>query len=224
MSDVSGETCKPHWADRLRELLVPVTRHRIERLGIEKSGAYSFYNVRVQAGEIFADYDVALARKLLLCGLDIREVHEIGCGLGQLMFLLGWNGFKTLGFESDRARVRAAKDLLAILKLADPELTENVEVLESEFPLQGMPQPGPYSLVLTTNLVATRSLPQQRAVLQAMLKYPFVVADIQRFFDLRSDSVAEQAALALFAEEGFRKPEMFLDLEQSGRYYLFVNR
>lgn len=224
MSEVSGQPdAQTPWADRLRELLVPVLRHRIERLGIESTGAYNFYGTRIQSGEIFSNYDLVLAHKLRSCGLDIREIHEIGCGFGQLVFLLGWNGFQALGFEADRGRAKSARDLHAILSLIDPELTKNVDLLEGEFPPSGTPHPGPHTLVLTTNLVATRSRSQQLATLHAMRKYPFVLTDVQRFFDLKPDPADEPGVLALFAEAGLTEGEVFLDMGSSGRYYLFNN-
>lgn len=217
------ELPQPPWAERLHDLLLPVLRHQIERFGIESTGAYNFYKVRAETGQIFMQYEIELARKLLASDLGIRHIHEIGSGFGQLMFLLGWNGFRTLGFEADRARARTACNLKAILDLVDPQSTENVHLHEGEFPSREALHPEPGSLVLTTNLVATRSLPQQLDILKAMRKYPFVLADTQRFFELRPDPDQEQEALALFAQAGFESPELFLDLGTGGRYYLFVN-
>ncbi len=224
MAETNGHSdVEVPWAARLHDLLIPVLRHRLERSGIEASGAYNFYNVRVQNGEIFANYELALCRALLSYSSKIRQVHEIGCGFGQLMFLLGWNGFKSVGFESDRARAKTARDLKAILDLIDPEFTGNVQLLEAEFPATAAPRPDAYSLLLTTNLVATRTLPQQLAILGEMRKYPYVLADIQRFFELRMDVADQQKTLDLFAQAGFKEPELFLDLGASGRYYLFTN-
>lgn len=220
----SGEypDVQTQWVQRLRDLLIPVLQHRIERLGIERTGAYNFYSARVQQGDVFSDYDVALTQKLLSSGLDIREVHEIGCGFGQLVFLLAWNGFKVTGFEADRGRAQSARDLLAILKLTDPELTKSANLLEGEFPSLSAPPPDAHTLVLTTNLVATRNRSQQLAVLQAMRKYPFVLADVQRFFDLKPDLADEPGVLAFFAEAGLKDGKLFLDMGPSGRYYLFA--
>lgn len=214
---------EPPWTDRLRELLLPVVRHRIERLGRDATGAYNFYDMRVKRGDIFLGYEIALVHKLLTCGLDIRRIDEIGSGFGQLMFLLGWNGFKTVGYESDRPRARTAKVLWDILNLAEPELSRNVRLFDTEFPSRRLPAPEPGTLVVTTNLVATRSEPRQLAVLEAMRRYPFVVSDVQRFFEYRSDTAQEPEALALFSRAGLRDPQLFLDLGPGGRYYLFTN-
>lgn len=219
----AGKQAPPPWSERLRDLLLPVLKHKIERFGIDTTGAYNFYKARAQSGQIFMEYEIELTRRILSSGLGIRHVHEIGSGFGQLMFLMGWNGFRTLGFEADRARAQTARDLRAMLDLVDPQLTENVQLVEGEFPSREGAQPTPGSLVLTTNLVATRSLAQQLDTLGAMRKYPFVLSDMQRFFDLRLDPAQEPEALALFAQAGFKKPELFLDLGTGGRYYLFTN-
>ncbi|MDP1964218.1 MAG: hypothetical protein Q8K93_18695 [Reyranella sp.] len=224
MADTSAQADeKVPWAARLDELLVPVLRHRIERSGIQDSGAYNFYDMRLKGSSFFSDYELALARKFLSSSLGVREIHEIGSGFGQLMFLLGWNGFKTVGFEADRARAQTARDLKAIMDVVDPTLTANVQLLEAEFPSPEAPMPAAHSLILTTNLVATRTLPQQLAILKEMRKYPFVLTDVQRFFKVRLEPAEQQATFALFAEAGFEEPEVFLDLGAGGRYYLFRN-
>lgn len=211
------------WAKRLSELVIPVLRHRLERVGLHASGAYNFYNVRVQRSELFLNYELELARALVPHAGKFRQVHELGSGFGQLMFLLGWNGFETVGFESDRQRAKTARDLKGILDLVDPELTKNVQLLEAEFPSPAAPRPEAHSLLLTTNLVATRTLAQQLVILGEMRKYPYVLADIQRFFELRLDPAEQEKTLALFARAGFSTPEPFLDLGNGGRYYLFTN-
>ncbi|WP_422002555.1 hypothetical protein [Reyranella sp.] len=169
------------------------------------------------------DYEVELTRKLLEKRPAIRQVHEIGCGFGQLMFLLGWNGFKTVGFEADRARGRTGRTLREILDLVDPELTGNVQLLETSFPARDAVIPDAHSLVLTTNLVATCDLARKLEILAEMRKYPFVLSDVQRFFDHKPNVEDEPEILALFAQAGLSEPELFLDLGTSGRYYLFRN-
>jgi len=126
-----------------------------------------------------------------------------------------------MGVESDKARARTASVLHDILTLADPALTANVRVIDAEFPSRRIPEPDSGALALTTNLVATRSVPEQLAVLEAMGRYSFVVSDVQRFFEYRADIAQEPEALALFARAGLKNPELFLDLGAGGRYYLF---
>lgn len=213
----------PPWTGRLRELLLPAMRDLLERSGIEGSGAFNYYDSRIRRGQVFLEYEIALARKLMACGLDIDRVDEVGSGFGQLVFLLGWNGFKTVGFEVNPARGRTAVALRGVLERAEPALTRNVRLIRAQFPVLAAPPPGARTMVLTTNLVASLSRPGQLSVLRAFRRYPFVLSDVQRFFDHRPEPDQEPEALALFAEAGFRKPELFLDLGAGGRYYLFVN-
>lgn len=214
---------EPPWTGRLHELLLPAMRQRIEQLGIEQSGALNYYDVRVRRGRVFLDYELALVHRLLACGLDIRRIDEIGCGWGQLVFLLGWNGFKTVGFESNQPRFKGATALQEVLFRADAALARNTRLINVDFPGRGRPQPEPGSMVVTTNLVYRRSRRRQLDTLAAMRRYRFVLSDIQRFFDYRQDLGQEPEALALFAEAGMHNPELFLDLGAGGRYYLFTN-
>jgi hypothetical protein len=122
--------------------------------------------------------------------------------------------------RSDRHRARAAATLHSILNAIDPELTANVQFLSEEFPSGAIPAPEPGSLVLTMNLVATRSLEQQVNVLAAMRGYPYVVSDVLRFFD---DGRGVPQTLELFAQAGMKSPELFYDAGSFGRFYLFRN-
>jgi hypothetical protein len=76
-------------------------------------------------------------------------------------------------------------------------------------------------MVLTTNLVTSATAAERRALIRGMRRYRFVVIDAQRFFDLRTEPDSEHETLTLFTEAGFAPPQLFLDLGQGGRYYLF---
>lgn len=209
------------WVDRLSQLLVPVLQHQLERFGAQATGAYNFYKTRLDGGQLFLDYEIAVARELLSRPLGITRVDEVGSGFGQFPLLLGWNGFQTVGFESDRLRAKTARCLRAILDLTDPDLTRAITLSEDEFPSANVPLPGSNSMILTTNLVATRSEAQQAAIIAGMRKYSFALVDVQRLFEKRDSDTQQQAALALFSKAGFDKPQLFLDLGDRGRYYLF---
>ena len=163
----------------------------------------------------------SLTEKLLSCGLDIKHVHEVGCGFGQLVFLLGWNGFQAVGFEANPNRARTALMLQTVLNRVDADLTRNVTILSKAFPSRRPRLPEADAMVLTTNLVSSASAAERRALVRGMRRYQFVVIDVQRFFDLRIEPDSEHETLALFAEAGFASPQLFLDLGQGGRYYLF---
>ena len=216
-----AETRKLQWADRLADVLLPAMQHRIEQEGAEGSGAFNFYVQRAARGKAFLEYEIALAEKLLSCGLDIKHVHEIGCGFGQLVFLLGWNGFQAVGFESNPDRARTALILQTVLSRTDADLTRNVTILSEAFPPHRPRFPATDAMVLATNIVTTATTAERRALVRGMRGYRFVVIDAQRFFDLRTEPGSEHETLALLAEAGFASPQLFLDLGQGGKYYLF---
>lgn len=211
------------WAERIDQLLVPVLRHQLERYGATHTGAYDFYKSRISRGELLQHYELAVAQELLLHRRGITQVDEIGSGYGQLVFLLGWNGFLSRGFEADSARAAMARRLRTMLALADPELTDRIELIEESFPSSVAP-PGSNSLVITTNIIATRTPAQQMTIIEAMQQYSFALVDIQRFFEPRGDEASQRRGLSMFLDAGFTNPELFLDLDQSGLYYLFTGR
>jgi hypothetical protein len=216
-----AETRKTRWADRLSAILLPAMQQRIEQDGANGSGAYNFYVQRVAQGKVFLEYEIALTEKLLSCCLDITHIHEVGCGFGQLVFLLGWNGFQAVGFDSDPNRARTAQWLQTVLNNVDADLTRNVTILSQMFPPHRPRLPEAGAMVVATNLVFSATAAERRALIRGMRRYRFVVIDAQRFVDLRTEPDGEQETLAHFAEAGFAPPPPFLDLGQGGKFYLF---
>jgi len=216
-----AETQKIQRADRLAAILLPAMQQRIEQDGADGSGAYNFYVQRVAQGKVFLEYEIALAEKLLSCGLDIKHIHEIGCGFGQLVFLLGWNGFQAVGFESNPNRARTAQWLQTVLNQVDTDLTRNTTILSQTFPSRRPSLPQADAMVVATNLVISATAAERRALIRGMCRYRFVVIDAQRFVDLRTEPESEHETLAHFAKAGFAPPRPFLDLGQGGKFYLF---
>jgi len=111
--------------------------------------------------------------------------------------------------------------LQTILSLIDAGRTRNVTILSKAFPSRRPRLPEAGAMVVTTNLVTSATVAERRALVRGMGRYRFVVIDAQRFFDLRTEPDSEHKNLALFAEAGFAPPQLFLDLGQGGKYYLF---
>jgi len=208
------------WHERLSALLLPAMQHVVERQGVAQSGAYNFYDFRLRQRKVFLEYELALAQKLLSCELEIEHVHEVGSGFGQLVFLLGWNGFKAAGFELDQPRAKTGEALRSVLTLIEPELMRNITLHRHGFPSDSVPVPS-RSLVLTTNFAVTSTPEAQMAIVKGMRRYRYVLIDVQRFFGLRMEIEREHEVLSLFARAGFEAPTLFLDLGPSGKYYLF---
>lgn len=208
--------------EELSRLLLPPLKYQVEKFGMRQTGIYDFYNSRFASNVLLQRYEVAVATELLKRRELVTHVDEVGSGLGQLVFLLGWNGFQARGIEADVARASMARRLRKILEVTDPELTSNIDLLEANFPGDIAPA-GSKSLVLCTNLVVSRTVEQQAEIVRAMRRYACAIVDIQRLFVQRRDAESQAAALALFADAGFGPPELFLDLGTSGRYMLFAN-
>ena len=51
-------------ANRLNALTVETGRQRLDELGSEGAGAYNFYRVRLDRGDMFADCELQLAAKI----------------------------------------------------------------------------------------------------------------------------------------------------------------
>lgn len=211
------------WAAAMESMVVPMVNYWIDRLGIRDSGAYDFYRARAERQTIFGEYELALAKRVVDGPLKFSEIHEVGCGLGQLVFLLGWNGIPTVGFEADALRASRARDLLRVLRVVDPEKAANIQLYEGLFPSDSAPIAGSNSLVVATNLVYTLTEEQQAAIIRAMRTYSYALVDIQRLFVSRDSQDKQNEVLALFEKEGFSAPEVFLDLGSDGKYMLFGN-
>lgn len=208
--------------ETLSRLLLPPLKHQADRFGASQTGLYDFYRSRLAGDVLLQRYEVAVATELVARRELVTYVDEVGSGLGQLVFLLGWNGFRARGIEADVTRASMARRLRKILEMTDPELTSNIDLLEADFPGDIEP-PGTGSLVLCTNLVVSRTPAQQMEIVRAMRRYNYAVVDVQRLFVQRNDAESQAAALALFADAGFGAPQPFLDLGSSGRYVMFTN-
>lgn len=203
-------------AARLDSILMPVARMRIETMGLEESGAYNFYDVRVGHGTLFADYELAIARKLAEYGPG-GLVHEIGVGWGQLSFLLAAIGIDTVALEVDRRRYAAGSSLHAVIAAADPKTAQHCQVLFEKFPSPDLSPKG--AVALATNLVFTTSPEQRRAIITALSRYDAAIIDVDRFL-VSSKPENRPALLAEFEAQGLAG-EPFLDLGASACFYRF---
>src|SRR4051812_31295451 len=106
-------------ARALADILLPLMRGRLERFGVDGSGAFRFYETRLATGNVFSRCELMVAETIGR-GLQVEDIHEIGCGWGQLVFLLAWSGQRATGFELDGKRFVGASDFLAELRQLDP--------------------------------------------------------------------------------------------------------
>jgi hypothetical protein len=210
---------QPH-VNAINTVLLPILQQRIEALGETESGAYNFYVQRLQRGKLIGDYEVAVAQRIVETGIGAQGVHEIGPGLGQLTFLLAYCGLPAAAIEIDRRRHATASLMLAAVAAAAPDVGNRCRVLYGAFPLADAVLPPGQALALATNLVFTTDRATQLKILDAMKRYRAAIVDIDRLFDRRTDDVGRKLTLNLIAEAGFKHVEPFLDLGESGRYFL----
>lgn len=212
---------QPQSIERLNAIVLPVLRTQIDTLGETESGAYNFYASRLRNGSIVSDYEVSLTKALMERGLAADGVHEIGAGLGQLPILLALNGIASAAIELDRRRAATATLMLEAIRAADPGAGALITLVHAAFPVdEAVLTPG-QAVLVSTNLVFTTTAEARLAICRAMTRYRLVVVDVDRLFEKRLDDDGRRASFALMADAGFDAPEPFLDLRDSGRYFVF---
>jgi SAM-dependent methyltransferase len=203
----------------LSDVLLPVMRYRLALLGAEDSGAYDFYRTRLATGRVFGDYEVRLIDEIMRRQLPVREVHEIGCGWGQLVFLLAWRGYDATGFEIDRRRFCGATCLREILGLIDPARAGRASLRHQFFPPLDRPD-AQGSLVIATNIVVDNPRFVEDQILRGLRRYRYAVIDIDRFCAPRGP--AEHPQFLVRAEQsGLRDLGLFCDAGAEGHFHLF---
>jgi hypothetical protein len=206
-------------AARLTELLLPIMRYRIALLGVDGSGAYDFYQTRTGSGRVFGEHEIRLVDTIAAKGLPADEIHEIGCGWGQLVFLLAWRGYRATGFELDSKRFLGADCLRRILVEIDPDHAARATIRNEFFPPLSRPDPR-RSLVIATNVVISNPQFVEDQMLWGLRRYRYAIIDIDRFCTLRRPD-AYPALLARAEAMGLRSLGSFWDAGPDGHFYLF---
>lgn len=208
-------------AARLDSILMPVAKMRLQTLGLDDSGAYNFYEVRLGHGTVFADYELEIARLFAELSPRPRLVHEIGVGWGQLSFLLAAIGIDTVALEVDRRRYAAGAALHGVINAADPATAQRCQVLYERFPSPDLDPTG--AVALATNLFFTTTPAERAAILAALARYDSCVIDVDRFLVMGRSSEDRAAVIAEFAAAGM-VGERFADLGASACFYRFTSR
>ena len=203
----------------LTELLLPALRRRMDELGVDASGAYNFYERRLRENRIFSEYEVRLVRNLVEQLGPIDQIHEIGCGWGQLVFLLAWCGYDTVGFEIDARRFHGGEFLRQALMEIDRDRVIRAKLRNEFFPPLDRPS-GIRNLVISTNLVVDDPHLVEEQIVWALRRYHYAILDVDRFCRLRQP-YERQELIALVEQAGLRSAGLFCDAGASGQYYLF---
>jgi hypothetical protein len=206
-------------ARSLTDLLLPMMRYRVQRLGAGLSGAYNFYQARLEADRVFADYEIQLAGEIIERLGPIDHIYEIGCGWGQLVFLLAWCGYATTGFEIDTRRYNGARVLQGVLRQIDEDRGALAQVRHEAFPPLDAPELN-RNLVISTNLVVGSPRLVEEHMMWGLRKYRYAIVDVDRFCRPRRPD--ERAAfIACLEQTGLRNAGLFYDAGAGGHFYAF---
>ena len=208
-------------AARLDSILMPVARMRIETMGVEDSGAYNFYEVRVGRGSLFTGYELELAERLDALDRKPSMVHEIGVGWGQFSYLLAALDINTVAVEVDRRRYAAGAALHAVIEAAAPAVAQRSRILHEKFPSPDLEPEG--AMAVATNLVFTTSPTERRAIIAALGRYESAIIDIDRFLTQLTSPDQREGVLREFAAEGMAG-ELFADLGGAACFYRVTPR
>jgi hypothetical protein len=208
-------------AAQLDALTVPLGLKRVDKLGLDGSGIYPYYKVRLDRGTIFANYELALARALLAWPEAPRVAHEIGGGLGGLSLLLAALGFRTVCLEYDIKRFDAAQALLKGLSGAYPDLRANCEMINARFPMSPDALSPRDAIALITNLVCTTTDEAKAEIIAALGTYPWAIIDIDRFL-VQIGTAEERASRLTEFRVAKLAGEPYLDLGKSACLYRFT--
>lgn len=206
-------------ASWLTRLLLPIMHYRVALLGVEGSGAYEFYRTRLASGRVFGDYELRLVDAIIARQLPVDEVHEIGCGWGQLVLLLAWRGYRATGFEIDRSRFAGALCLHEVLGRIDETRASRAMLRHEFFPPLDRADPE-RSLVIATNIVTENPRFVEDQILWGLRRYRYALIDVDRFCALRRPE-DHPAFLARLERSGLRNLGLLCDAGQEGHFYLF---
>jgi|GEM_PF-5190257 len=205
----------------LDAIAVPLAIDRLNTLGLDGSGAYGFYEVRLARGTIFSNYDLALARALSAWPEAPERIHEIGGGFGGLSLLLAALGFKATSLEVDPKRFQGAMALMEGMNEAFPAVRDNCRMILARFPMPPGDLPPGGAMAAITNLICTTTPQAKAAILAALRLYACSIVDIDGFLT-HAKSLEERVARLRAFEAAGLVGEPFLDLGASACFYRFA--
>jgi hypothetical protein len=203
-------------AERMNEFAIPFGQRRLAEMGESESGAYNFYKVRLERGQLFSDYELALADALAETLGERRHIHEIGSGYGTFSWLMAGLGFQTVCLELDRLRCDGGIALWGAILEGWKGVPGSVRFVNDRFPSASLESGGACAVI--TNLVATTTEVQRSAMLAALTGYDLSIVDIDRFLVHAKTPEESAEVIDRFAAAGF-KVHQYLDLGKSANYY-----
>ena len=209
-----------HAAAEADAIGVPILLDRMARLGEIESGAYNFYATRLGRGSLFANYELALARRLSEAPERPALVHEIGGGWATLSLLLALVGLNATALELDRRRFETGAILRDAIVARRPDVERRFTLVHARFPSASLKPDN--AAAIATNLVFTTKPEDRRAIIEAIAQYKSAVIDIDRFLARATSEADGNAVVAEFEAAGMRS-QTYLDMAASARFRLFVH-
>lgn len=192
---------------------------RIDTLGPDLSGAYRYYENRVNNGNLISKDEADVFSVVRSIFDDSISIHDIGGGIGSLAMLFAFYGHQSVNIERNRKRVEAADGVWSTLPKRYEQVQSNFSTINSEFPLvSDEPMDVSNTIAVITNLIGTITDTTQLAMIKRLRDYRGVVLDTQKFCCARETQAEYDTLNATFESYGFTKITVVLDLGSQGRY------
>jgi hypothetical protein len=206
----------------LTEILFPLMRYRITNLGDDASGAFGVYRDRIRSERVFSESEIQLMEAIIASGPPVNDIHQIGCGWGEFIFLLAWNEYRAVGFEDNNRRFAGAEDFRRILYLLDRDRASRAAILNQSFPPRRWPD-AERGLVIATNVEGDDAAGREDEIIGALPYYRYAIIDTVRFCRHRNPSERD-ALLSKIEESGLRNLGLFCDVDEDAQFYLFETK
>ncbi len=202
---------------------VRIMIERIERQGLEKSGAGAFYAQVDARGRLTQSYDLKVAEWLLATISPQTPILEIGAGVGTLSLILAVMGRRVVALDLDSKRIELGRAIQDALSARLRGGLGNLDFVTARFPVNPPPVAPGSSVAVITNMVFGWDEPQQIAMLRHIRDFEAAVVDADRFGVKRTnaderdhfDSLVREAGMTLTPLE--LVPDMrFVRLDRRG--------
>ena len=202
------------------KVVLSVMHDRIERMGVTESGAYNFYQARVNNQTLITDMEASLAQRIVALDPGLQQAHEVGAGVATLSIAMAACGVRTHAIERETRRFEALEEVFIALNAAEPDIGEQLTAAkelfgykEEEADLRAR------SVVVATNIIATLTDEQKDFILRGIKQYRYAIIDVQRFLVMRNTPAEHEELFASLVKDGFSTPVPVLDHGMAGRYY-----
>lgn len=215
MSDIS-------FAEEVVDYGAEVFRRRIDDLGEEESGAYTFYASKLGNNMPLSPQEKALIAVIQKNYSTRTTFYEVGAGVGFLCLALAAVGYRAVAVDADPRRILAGQHILDEIAKKYPKVAARFGVEKVRFGSERPTRFGPKShkqVALSTNLVNGWTHENSDLVVAELSLFDDCIVDLLMFGIKRDRSVAHQVA-DMFSS---KKPSEFLDLglKGAGLYYRF---